>query len=306
MSETRTHPCHARAADCSVPERLYLHHLAPGLRVVAIDLDGTVLAEDLEVRPLTDQVFRSLRRAGTRIVIATGRMFATALPYARQLQVDGPVVCHQGALVRDLGTGQTLYHDPLPPELTREVLAALAFDVCVPNVYQDDVVFVPEGANQPDFVRRVEKTGACYRPVRDPSAHVGDIGATKIMATGAVDDLRRIEQSLRARYGTRLFVRESLPGFLEIAAGSVSKARALAFVAERYGFGAAEIVAFGDGHNDTDLLTWAALGIAPENAPAEVRAIADRICGPADQEGVARCLLGLPVAQDAGDVAHIL
>jgi Cof subfamily protein (haloacid dehalogenase superfamily) len=292
--------------ETPVPPSLDLRHIGPGFRVVAIDLDGTILDEDLEVRQFTRRVFRALRAGGLRIIVTTGRMFATTVPYAGVLQGDGPVVCHQGALVRDLETGETLYHDPLSPGLARDVLAVLAADACTPNVYMDDTVYVPLGSHQPDLIRRVEKSGALYHPVRDPAAQVGAEGPTKIMATGAPGDLDRIGRALRARHGTRLFVRKSLPGFLEIAAGTVSKARALAFVAERYGFSPAHVVAFGDGHNDTDLLAWAGLGVAPQNAPADVRAAADLVCGPVTSQGVARFLLGLPVSQNGGDMPHRL
>jgi Cof subfamily protein (haloacid dehalogenase superfamily) len=272
--------------------RINLDHLRSGLHVVAIDLDGTVVGEDLEVRPFTRQVFAALHAGGIRVIITTGRMFSTTLAYARILQGEGPVVCYQGALIRDLLTKRTLFHEPLDLDLSLLVLAALEAEDCVPNLYVDDTLFVLPDRPQPDLFRRVEQAGVRYRTTADLRSQLTDSGPTKILVTGAPSTLDQIGHALRSRFPGRLYVRKSLPPFLEIAAGSVSKSRALAFLADRYGFTPEEVVAFGDGHNDVDLLAWAGLGVAPANALPDVQAAADTVCGHVDQEGVARFLLG--------------
>ena len=272
--------------------RIDLDHLRPGLRVVAIDLDGTVVGEDLEVRPFTRRVFAALRAGGVRVIIATGRMFSTTLAYAHVLQSEGPVVCYQGALIRDLDTGRTLFHEPLGLDLALQVLDALEAEDCVPNLYVDDTLFVLPNRPQPDLFRRVEQAGVHYRTTADLRAQLTDCGPTKILVTGEPSTLDLIGQALRSRFPGRLYVRKSLPPFLEIADGGVSKSRALAFLADRDGFTPEEVVAFGDGHNDVDLLAWAGLGVAPANALPDVQSAADSVCGPVDQEGVARFLLG--------------
>ena len=95
---------------------------------------------------------------------------------------------------------------------------------------------------------------------------------------------------MRARFDGRLFISKSLPYFLELASPDVTKGSGLAFLAERLGFTAADTVAFGDGENDVELLEWADYGVAVENAEERVLAIADFVCPPVTEEGVAQVI----------------
>jgi hydroxymethylpyrimidine pyrophosphatase-like HAD family hydrolase len=95
---------------------------------------------------------------------------------------------------------------------------------------------------------------------------------------------------MRERFGRRMFISKSLPYFLEFAHANVTKGSGLAFAADRVGFTAAETVAFGDGENDVELLEWAGYGVAVENAHPRVLAVADFVCPPCDEEGVAQVI----------------
>jgi hydroxymethylpyrimidine pyrophosphatase-like HAD family hydrolase len=88
-------------------------------------------------------------------------------------------------------------------------------------------------------------------------------------------------------------VTKSLPKFLEFATLGVSKGSGLEFLSERYGFARERTIAFGDGENDVELVEWAGYGIAVENAHERVKAVADWICPPAAEEGVAQVLEAL-------------
>jgi hypothetical protein len=95
---------------------------------------------------------------------------------------------------------------------------------------------------------------------------------------------------MRSHFGGRLYISKSLPHFLEFASPTVTKGSGLAFLAERLGFTPAETVAFGDGENDVELLEWAGYGVAVQNAHDRVLAIADFVCPPCDEEGVAQVI----------------
>jgi hypothetical protein len=95
---------------------------------------------------------------------------------------------------------------------------------------------------------------------------------------------------MRAQFDGRLFIAKSLPYFLEFASPDVTKGSGLAFLAERLGFMAADTVSCGDGENDVELLEWADYGVAVENAHERVLALADFVCPPCDEEGVAQVI----------------
>ena len=87
-----------------------------------------------------------------------------------------------------------------------------------------------------------------------------------------------------------MYISKSLPHFLEFASPEVTKASGLAFVAEHLGFARERTVALGDGENDVELLEWAGYSVAVENAHERVLAVADFVCPPAEEEGVAQVI----------------
>ena len=129
-----------------------------------------------------------------------------------------------------------------------------------------------------------------------PIHAVGDLNAwldappTKIVSVGDPEALDGLEARMKARFDGRLYISKSLPYFLEFASPEVTKASGMAFLAEHLGFSANRTVAFGDGENDVELLEWAGYGIAVANAHERVLAVADHVCPPAADEGVAQVL----------------
>ena len=224
-----------------------------------------------------------------RVVIVTGRMVQSLRRVVEPVGVDGPAVCYQGAVVVD-SDWSWLRHEPLGLELAREALDAVLEEGYVPNVYVGDELYVAE----------VNEWVTAYAGFQQLVPHpVGDLRAwlatepTKLVCVGESDELDGLELRLRARFGERLYVTKSLPYFLELAAPGVTKAAGLAFLGERLGFAAGRTIAFGDGENDVELLEWAGYGIAVENAHERVKAVADWVCPPASEEGVALVLEAL-------------
>jgi Cof subfamily protein (haloacid dehalogenase superfamily) len=227
------------------------------------------------------------RAAGIHVVIATGRMFRAVRPYLDEAGLDEPVVCYQGAAVVEPATGRFLRHVPIPIELAREAVAAIAEEGYHVNCYVGDELYVAE-------LRPEARAYAGWQGI--PIHAVGDLVAwldrppTKLVAVGEPEDLDGLEERLKARFDGRLYISKSLPQFLELASPHVTKAAGLAFVAERLGFFADRTVAFGDGENDVELLEWAGYAVAVENAHERVLAVADLVCPRLEAEGVSRVI----------------
>jgi Cof subfamily protein (haloacid dehalogenase superfamily) len=236
------------------------------------------------LRPRTRGALAAAREHGLYVVVVTGRMFRSARAY---LTGPEPVVCYQGALVADPVTGEFLRHVPIPVGLAREAIAAVQDEGYGLNCYVDDEL----------YVERVTPEARRYADFQNIPLHVVgplldwlDRPPTKLVVIGEPEALDRLGADLRRHFGERMFIAKSLPFFLELANPGVSKAVGLQFVADRLGFTAAQTIAFGDGENDLELLDWAGYAVAMENAHPAVKARADLIAPPAEEEGVAQVI----------------
>ena len=239
------------------------------------------------LRPRTRLVIERLRTSGIHVVLVTGRMFRAARPYALEAGIDDPLICYQGAVVAEPGSGRWLRHVPIPLELARETIAALDEAGFPMNCYVDDELYVAaitEGARRyADFQHlELHEVGDLLRWLDRPPTKLVVIDDPKVL-----DDL---EVRMKARFDGRLYISKSLPDFLEFASPDVTKGTGLAFLAEHLGFTREQTVAFGDGENDIELLEWAGYGVAVANAHDRVKAVADLVCPRVDEEGVAQVL----------------
>jgi len=269
------------------------HCIAP--RVVATDLDGTLLPLLLDgtqaLTPLTVMAVRALDRVGIATILVTGRMFRSAARYARDLGLDGPVAAYQGALIREVGTGRLLHHDPISVELALEVLSLLEPHGHPVNLYIEDDLYV---ARRSEEVDRYERLSGMKANVAGRLSSFLDRPTTKIGVGGDPATIDGLLTTLQAHFGGRLIVVKTWPFFLEMTSPTATKARALQILGERLGFGARDVLAFGDSYNDADMLAWAGTGVAMRGAPPEVVAAADYVCDPVEQDGFARYLTSQP------------
>ena len=257
------------------------------MQAFACDLDRTLIGKDAELHERTRTAIAAARAAGIHVILATGRMFRSVRPYAEAAGIDDPVVCYQGAVVADPVSGRFLRHEPIPLELACEAIAAVEAEGYPLNCYVDDEL----------YVARHTAASEAYASFQNLEVHaVGDLLAwlaeppTKLVAVGDPVDLDGLEEQMRAHFGRRLYISKSLPHFLEFASPEVTKGSGLAFLADHLGFTAPETVAFGDGENDVELLEWAGYGVAVENAHERVLAVADLVCPPVTEEGVAQVM----------------
>ncbi len=239
------------------------------------------------LRPRTRAAIAAARAAGLRVIVCTGRMFQSVRPYLDEAGIDEPVVCYQGAVVAEPVSGHFLRHVPIPLELAKETIEAVVAEGYHVNCYVDDELYVAE-------VTPEARAYADFQAI--PIHAVGDLARwlerppTKVVSVGDPQALDGLELEMKSRFDGRLHISKSLPFFLEFASAEVTKGAGLAFVAEHVGFSREATVAFGDGENDVELLEWAGYGVAVGNAHRRVLAIADFVCPPVGDEGVAQVI----------------
>ena len=261
-------------------------------RLIASDMDGTLLRSDDTVSDATVAELERWRTAGVPVVLATGRP-PRWMSKIRRVLGSGTAVCCNGAVLLDLERFEVLEEDALPPELLRTVTAALR-------------------AEQPDTGFAVEY-GLEFRhePVYQPRWDVGGPGVAaatleEIVAVPAAKLLARHETMDRDPFvalvqrvvGDSATVTTSSENALaEISAPGVTKATGLARVAARHGLGPEDVVVFGDMPNDVAAFDWVREGggraVAMAQAHPEVLAAATDVTGTNDDDGVAAFLASL-------------
>ena len=253
-------------------------------RAAVLDIDGTLIDHDLRLHPRTRDAVREAART-LPVILATGRMYQSALPWARDLQVTLPLVCYQGALVRELP------HDGRPGAVILEEglaagPAATAIRVARDHgwhvqAYVDDELCCEQ--DRPEAHLYAAIAGVPIRFVPDLTELVRN-GSTKIVCVS--QDLAVVEAcvtTLTATLGGSARVTRSMEWFVEVVSPHVNKARAVGVVCERLGVDLAGALAVGDAPNDIEMLTAAGCGVAVDSARPEVLAAADATCaGPGD------------------------
>lgn len=269
-------------------------------KLLAMDLDGTLIGNDLLLSDRVKAAVARAQAAGVQAALATGRMFRASLPYAQELGISTPLICYQGALVRDVRDDTVLYHQPVPLDAAKEAIAEAEQRGLVALGYVDDWCYTSKDTPEAQFYGRHSRVQPRF---------VGDLRAwlsvppTKLVIVSTAEQTDANVAHFRQVFGNRLNVTKSYPLFTEIIHPEVSKGRALARLAAILGVAREEVAAIGDNLNDLDMITYAGLGIAMGNGAASVREVAAWVCPPEAEDGVAVAIEERILAEEPGGVA---
>src|SRR5450631_1878338 len=256
-------------------------------RLIALDLDGTMLRRDGTMSPSVREAVRDVVAAGVNVVISTGRAIGSTMPIVNDLGLEhGFVVCSNGAVTLEL--------DPDEPEGYR-ILDVVTFD-------PGPALAMLRGS-WPDAVVAVEEVGVGFKvsgPFPDgelvgevrvvPWAELSASPATRVTfrsPTGTAQDFLELVERI-GLHSVNYAV--GFTAWLDINPEGVSKASALELVRRRLGVEPPQTTAVGDQRNDLGMLHWAARSVAMGNAPDEVKAVADEVTLDVDQDGLVSVL----------------
>ena len=252
-------------------------------RVVASDLDGTLVRSDGTISPRSRAALDAARAAGALVVFVTGRPPRWMAPVVEQTGASGLAICANGALVYDLGSGEIVREHVLAPEIAatlvsaiREALPGVAFAVENGLQFGHEPDYVP-GWPSPDRI-----VAAVDELIAEPVA--------KLIVKHPQRPPEEIYELVVRLAGETAMVTYSGDVLLEVSGAGVSKASTLADLCHSHGAAAADVLAFGDMPNDIPMLRWAGHGVAVANAHHEVTAVADEVTASNDDDGVAQVL----------------
>jgi len=259
------------------------------VRLIATDLDGTLLRSDGTISARTLAALRGAVERGIHVAIATARPFRALRPLIEASPFDGWGVCQNGAVVYEFASFERVLVWEMESAVAKDIVADLRREVTgVAFACEMDDLFCCE----PHFASRLQA-------MEPPEITYGDaldliVGPlTKLLAhhpDHASPDLATVAARV---VGEQAVVTHSGAGFVELSAAGVTKAFGVGALCDRLGVAADEVIAFGDMPNDLAMMRWAGSRIAVANAHPDVLACADDVTAANDDDGVARVIEAL-------------
>lgn len=259
-------------------------------RLVAIDVDGTVMPMDGSISPAVVEAIAAVRAQGDHVVLATGRSVISAVPIARRLGLtDGPAVCSNGAVAITL--------DP-SAERGYEITDVLTFDpgpvLRVLRAELPDAAYAVEDVGRGFFVSKPfppDEIEGVHTVV--DFEHLCTLPATRVVIRSPAHTQADFHAMVERIGLHEVSYSVGWVAWLDLNPKGVSKASALENVRLRLGVDAEDTVAIGDGRNDLDMLRWAGRGVAMGDADDVVQAAADEVTSSVAQDGAALVLQSL-------------
>ncbi|HEV8651183.1 MAG TPA: HAD family hydrolase [Actinomycetes bacterium] len=251
-------------------------------RLVASDLDGTLLRPDGTVSERTRAAIEQALAGGVAFVIVTGRPARSVREIADRAGVRGLAICANGALVYDLNADEVVATAPLAAEVGRRLVSELRaalpgalFASETEERFMSETGWGGRGLAATDRVELDDPLGLVAAPV------------IKLLVRHPERPFAELVERARAVARDEAVVTWSGVGLAEISAAGVTKAFALDQVCRRLGIAPAQVVALGDMPNDLPMLAWAGRSVAVANADEQVLAVADEVTAANTDDGVA-------------------
>lgn len=255
------------------------------IKLIAVDLDDTLLNSEVRISEENKKIIQACLDQGIHFTFATGRMFRSAVDFAKEVGISLPLITYQGALVKTIDN-EEIHHHVIQEEVAKDLIDFLKnYDMQL-NVYMNDTLYM-EKMNDfgEDYVRisRIDHEITSF----PQGLHTEP---TKVLLAGRPELLNEVQEETRNRYKDILAITKSKDYFLEFGNPKAMKGIALKNLADSLGIKREEVMAIGDGMNDFDMLQYAGLGVAVENAVAQVKEVADFVTSTNDQDGVAKAI----------------
>ncbi len=246
------------------------------LKLAAFDLDDTLLDKDNKIPKQVLHVLHKAWQEGVIITLVSGRAYSSARKIARTLRFNVPIICYNGAMVKEADNPTPIFISYLEQNTVRQMVDYCHIHGLYLQMYDERDNIIVEKIN--------EKTLADPDYYNTGCREVGDfnklqiIKTPKMMIFDTTENIMRLQKELEPSFKGRLYFTQSKNYLLEMMEPGVNKAVSLARFADRLSISANEVMACGDNANDIEMIKWAGVGVAVANATPELKDAADYIC----------------------------
>lgn len=259
-------------------------------RLIALDIDGTIIGPDSHVSAENCAAIREARQAGATVVLATGRSWQEAADIAAEAGCDAPIACLGGAALADLEEKRLLEDWPMEREDALEILDLLQEAGLGVLAFGGDRLVINDSFGE---LFRAYPCPAFHRVrilVEDVAEYVraNDLPVDKIFAIGRQERFPELRRALER--WEDVYVTSSAPDNLEILRRGVDKGTALTALAQRLGISMEEVLCIGDSDNDRGMLAVAGMPVVMGNAAPEIQALGKYVTDTNRNDGVAKAI----------------
>ncbi|AGB41734.1 HAD-superfamily hydrolase, subfamily IIB [Halobacteroides halobius DSM 5150] len=252
-------------------------------KVVAIDLDGTLLNDKGEITEYTKEVLLRLKEKGIKIILASGRPYQSMLNFAQELNLDMPLISNNGALVKR-PDGKILAQEFISDKLALEVLAYANQEGLHLSFYFPESICVEKITKKVDV--HIKEEGVVPKAVGDLRETL-EQNLINILFNIKQVEMDKVVTDLKEEFASSLSIAQTADNYIDIMACGVSKGSALEKLLPKYQLDTAKLISFGNNYNDLSMLELADCGVAMANAPKAIKDKADKVAKDNDQDGVA-------------------
>ena len=257
------------------------------IKLFVTDMDGTLLNNSRKISEGNKARIRQAVADGMIFTIATGRMYCSALPYAKELGVDVPIITYNGALIKSV-SGKILYTSYLSADMIKEIL-----DFCTENgmyvqSYSNDELIYREMS--PQAAEYEVAAGVKGRAVGEAIYDMVENVPKLLVVTDSPEDMPETLDKLQKHFGDRLMITQSAPTYIEMVNPGVTKADAVLKLAELMGVPEDKVLTIGDAGNDVPMLKAVKYGVAMGNATSAAAAAASYHVGDNEHDGLAEAI----------------
>nr|WP_321307079.1 Cof-type HAD-IIB family hydrolase [uncultured Sphaerochaeta sp.] len=257
------------------------------IKAIVFDMDGTLLKSDNTLSERTIKAIKALRKTGRKIFLATGRSYDAVHPFLEALAIRTPIVCFNGAAVVDALTGHPIFSHFLQESIARFLIRLAKINNVYYQAYNREGKLIYERiCKESKFYEKHSGIQGSIYDFNDESA----LQVYKIVYIGEYDDLKRLSDEVQSKFTNQdIYSVFSMPYFFEVMSPMAGKLAALKEALSSEKLNSSEVMVFGDGQNDLEMLKWAHMGIAMENGSKELfNVVSRKTIASNNDDGVAR------------------